>query len=304
MLTSSSSGALIRRVGHEEAFRLFKEAGLDAMDYPVDGGVYCEEALKAANAYGLPEREVIDKFSRIKEIADRYGIVIGQTHAAFGNFEMSDRQDFFEVLVGDIAATAALGCHVTVIHPVRIPGRIRDAKREEGLAYNLEFYRRLAPVAGRYGVKIAIENTFDADSEGRICASECSDPTELRDLIDTLGTDRFCACVDTGHFSLTERDTGYTVGDCIRVLGSRTEVIHVQETDRVTDFHTVPYTFKDTMDWEDIYSALREAGFSGPMNLEVMPHLSKYPDCPQMNFEAIRHIGAIARYVACRVCGE
>lgn len=304
MLTSSSSGALIRRVGYEEAFRLFHEAGLDAMDFPVDDGCYTMEALRSAHVYGLSEKEIEQKYTAIRLLSEKHHVKIGQTHSAFGCFEVSDTDEFTEVIKGDIVATAALGCSVTVVHPVKIPGRIRSRLRKEGRQYNLDFFRKLIPTCLKYNVRVAIENVIALDDDGvTITSSECSDPTELAELLDTLGNSCFCACVDTGHFSLTAGATGYSVADSIRILGNRIGVIHVQETDLKSDTHTVPYTFKDTLDWDDIFRALREVGYSGIMNLEVMPHLSRYPDCPEMNFEAMRHIGAIARYCASMVCG-
>jgi len=305
MLSSSSSGTLIRRVGYDEAFRLFHEAGLEAMDFPVDDGCYTMEALRSANVYGMSEEQITEKYTAIRQLAEKHHVEIGQTHSVFGRYEVANTEEFLEVTKGDIVATAALGCSVTVVHPIKIPGRIRRELREEGRQYNLDFYGKLVPTCLKYNVRVAIENVIALDDDGiSITSSECSDPTELRELIETLGDRCFCACVDTGHFSLTAKDTGYSVADCIRVLGDKVGVIHVQETDLKSDTHTVPYTFKDTLDWDDIFSALREIGFKGNMNLEVMPHLAKYPDCPEMNLEAMRHISAIAHYAAYRVTGE
>ncbi|MCQ2412610.1 MAG: sugar phosphate isomerase/epimerase [Sphaerochaetaceae bacterium] len=304
MLTSSSSGALIRRVGYEKAFQLFKEVGLEAMDFPVDNGVYSLEALNSANVLGLSEKEIVEKFTAIRHIAERYGIRIAQTHSVFGSYEFSITQKFHDICEGDLIATAALGCDVTVFHPIRLPGRIRKEKAKEGFEANLIFFRSLEPLCRRLGVRIAIENIMGIDSDKSLCASQCSDPNELVQLVQELGTDCFCTCCDTGHFALTEKDTGYTVGDCIRILGDTLKVIHVQEVDRINDIHTVPYTYSNVMDWDDIYRALQEIGYKGTMNLEVMPHLSKYPDCPEMNYEAMRHISAIAHYAASKVDGK
>lgn len=303
MLTSSSSGELISRVGYDEAFRIFHEAGLEAMDFPVDHGTYNVEQLNKSENIGRTEEETFEKYSAIKKIADKYNVKIGQTHSIFGNYEMANTPEFHQILINDIAATAALGCNYTVVHPVKIPGRILDEKQMEGFEYNLNFFRSLIPYCKKYSVKIAIENMFVSDENGKRRATQCSDPNELYELYRVLGDDCFCTCADTGHFSLTAADTGYSVGDCIRVLGKSLKVLHIQETDLVDDFHTVPYTFKDTMDWEDIYSALKEINYQGIVNFEVMPHLAKYPNCPEMNFEAMRHISAIAHYAASRIEG-
>ena len=113
MLTSSSSGALIRRIGYEKAFALFSEVGLDAMDFPVDDGVRSKEALKNTNVYGLSEEQIVEKYALIGRMAEKYGIKIGQTHSVFGFLgavDPCDMDDYINVTIGDIAATRTLGC--------------------------------------------------------------------------------------------------------------------------------------------------------------------------------------------------
>ena len=299
MLTSSSSVTLIRKYGNEESFRIFQACDIDAIDYPVDGGTPTIEALKKAAVYGLSEDEVIAKFKAIREIADRHNVIVGQTHAIFGAFEPSDTDDFVDVTIKDILATHVLGAHHTVVHPIIMPGRIRDNRKEENFEYNLKFYRKLIPALEKWNVKCAIENTFARDENGVPCSSECADPQEILDYISELGSDNFCACADTGHFSLTEKDTGITVGDCIRKLGKAIEVIHVQETDLHDDLHVVPYTIRNSMDWEDIISAFREIGYNGNMNFEIMPFVKQFPDA--LSEAAMSHVGKVARYFASRV---
>ena len=148
---------------------------------------------------------------------------------------------------------------------------------------------------------VAIENTLGVDPEGRICSTQYADPHEIAKLVDILGSEHFCSCVDTGHYALTSKDTGISVGDSIRILGNRVKVIHIQEVDGKDDCHTVPFTFNNTMDWDDICNALKEVGFKGPVNFETMSHLAHYPDCPEMNLEAMRHISALSRYMSSKL---
>ena len=299
MLTSSSSISLINRYGYDETFRIFHDCGLDAMDYPVDGGTPTVEALQRANVYGLTEDEVVAKFSAIKESADRHGIIIGQTHAIFGQYEPAVTKEFFDITVKDILATHVLGARHTVVHPIKMPGRILDARKDENFELNLRFYRGLVPYLEKWNVKCAIENLFLEDGEGNLRASECADPQETLDYISELGSDLFCACADTGHFSLVEKDTGITVGDAIRRLGKTVEVVHMQETDRVRDLHVVPFTLRNTMDWDDIIAALREIGYKGNMNFEVMPFVKQFPD--ELKEAALAHVSKVARYFAEKV---
>ena len=298
MLTSSSSVTLIRKYGNEETFRIFQDCNIDAIDYPVDGGTPTLESLKKASVYGLSEDEVASKFRAIREIADRHNVIVGQTHAIFGAFEPSDTDEFVDITIKDIQATHVLGARHTVVHPIIMPGRVCNEKKDENFEYNLKFYRKLIPALEKWNVKCAIENLFCRE-DGATRASECSDPQEILDYINELGSDNFCACADTGHFALSAKDTGITVGDCIRRLGKSLEVLHVQENDGIDDLHVVPYTLRGVMDWEDIIAALKEIGYKGNMNFEIMPFVKQFPDA--LSEAAMSHVGKVARFFALRV---
>ncbi len=301
MLTSSSSGRLLRSVGLEEGFRIFAQSGLDAMDYPVDDGFTSFEQLAKANVYGLDEDQIKAKYGAIKEIADKNHILIGQTHAAFGNYAASNNEVFTKLIINAIIATNVLGSKVTVVHPVKLPGRICNERRDEAFEYNLAFYRQFIPYCEKYGVKIAIENMWERDENQVIRASECSDAHDIVRYIKELGSDNFCACADLGHFALTEKDTGISVGDNLRILGDCMEVIHLHEVDLVTDTHVIPYTFQGVMDWEDIIQAFKDVKYDRIMNLEVMPYLKYFP--LDLYPEGMRRISVMSHYLAKRVSG-
>ncbi len=299
MLTSASSKELFNRFGIDSAFRIFHKVGLDAMDYPLDTSTPTVEALKNSPVFGLSEDEVVKKYSDIAEMAKRNDVLIGQTHSIFGKYEPSITQEFLEITRKDIIATAVLGAHHTVVHPIMFPGRIMDARREENFEFNLGFYRSLVPYLEKWNVKCAIENIWDRDENKVIRASECSDPQEILDYLGELGTDHFCACADTGHFALTAKDTGISVGDAIRKLGKAVEVVHIQAVDFVRDLHVVPFTVRDAMDWDDIISALREIGYKGTLNFEVMAFVKQFP--MELSESATALISAVARYFADKV---
>ena len=264
----------------------------------MDGGTPTLESLKKASVYGLSEDEVTAKFRAIRELADRHNVIVGQTHAIFGAFEPSDTDEFVDITIKDIQATHVLGARHTVVHPIIMPGRVCNEKKDENFEYNLKFYRKLIPALEKWNVKCAIENLFCRE-DGATRASECSDPQEILDYINELGSDNFCACADTGHFALSAKDTGITVGDCIRRLGKSLEVLHVQENDGIDDLHVVPYTLRGVMDWEDIIAALKEIGYKGNMNFEIMPFVKQFPDA--LSEAAMSHVGTVARFFALRV---
>ena len=85
----------------------------------------------------------------------------------------------------------------------------------------------------------------------------------------------------------------------MRRLGDALEVLHVQENDGIDDLHVVPFTLRNVMDWEDIISALREIGYNGNMNFEIMPFVKQFPD--DLSEAAMAHVGNVTRYFAKRV---
>ena len=59
-----------------------------------------------------------------------------------------------------------------------------------------------------------------------------------------------------------------TTGDVIRRLGKTVEVLHLNDNDTLTDQHKIPMT--GCIDWEDVFNALDEIGYSGVYNMELV----------------------------------
>lgn len=301
MKISASCRWLINKFGYEQAFRMMKEAGFDAVDFGIDDWVGTEEEIKASPCLSMSEEELTAHYTKIYETAKEIGLEIAQTHAIFGTGATLDHPDLIkEVTHKSIYVTSLLHCKHIVIHPIATPGRIYDEKYEECYAYNLSFFQTFLPTLEKYGVKLAIEPMWNNNAAGDIVPTVCSRPEEILSYLAELGSEHYCSCPDIGHFVLTAKDTGTTVGDAIRKLGKSVEILHVHEVNGRDDNHTAPYTFLGAMDWEDILSALREIGYKGVLNFEVGGnYYSPYPD--HMIPEAIRHFAAIARDMANRI---
>lgn len=297
MKISICQGDLEARFGLEKAFKMMKEAGFDAVDFGLMGywrGT--DEEIKNFRGYGKTLEEKREYYLGIKEIADRNGIEIGQTHAIFGNPGFLKNRELYEEFTREnIWATHLLGCKYTVIHPIATPGRIYDEKYDECHKLNLEFYRSLIPELEKYDVKIAIEPMWVYDAEKNIRPTVCSRPEEILQFIEELGSEHFCSCPDLGHFALTAKDTGDTVGGALRKLGGAVEVIHAHEITDNLDTHTKPFTY-GSMDWKDIGAAIREIGYEGNFNFEVGgSYLKHYPD--NLVPEALRHLAEIGKAI-------
>lgn len=297
MKISISTGALEKRFGTREMFRMMKAAGIDYADYGLDTWHPDAESVKRSESCRRSVEETVAHYAEIKRIADEEGITIYQTHAIFGEFPACECPEYREATVKNIIATNVLGCKYSVIHPVRTPGRFFDEKKEEGFAYNLDLFRFLVPYLEKYGVTIGIEPMWLDDENKVICPSVCSRPEEILEYIDLLGEAHFCACLDYGHVALTGKGTGDTVGGCIRKLGRHMKIVHIHEVDGVWDNHNAPYTYPGTMDWDDIRAAMREIGYAGTINFEVgNAYYGNYPD--RLIPEALRHLAEIGKDLA------
>ena len=296
MLISVSTWYLESRFGTEKMFSMMKEAGIDAADYGLDDWVGSIATVKKSRNYQMTEEETVNYYTEIKRLADRAGIVIGQTHSMFGAKRIFDERDeILKVMKNNILATHVLVSHYTFIHPVATEGRIFDEQKEECFAYNLEFYRSLIPILEKYDVKIGIEPMWTTDAEDHISPTVCSRPEEILEFIKALDSDRFCSCPDLGHFQLTGYATGDTPAGALRKLGSTVEIIHAHEVIKDKDCHTAP-CIHGTMDWEDIGAALREIGYAGTLNFEIGGNYYKaFPDC--MIPEALRHVAEMGKII-------
>ncbi len=134
-----------------------------------------------------------------------------------------------------------------------------------------EYFSSLAEYAKERGVKIAAE-TYGV-------SSKCNKveffgiPENLLELIKRVretspAADSLCVCVDTGHTNLAVRHGCPSASDVIRKLGSLVEVLHLHDNDGIKDQHKIVGT--GIIDWNDVFSALDEIGYSGCYNLEPM----------------------------------
>ena len=279
--------------GNEALFRAFKRHGIDAVDFSIDAPFASTvERVCASPLYGLDEDGVKEYVKPMLRAMERTGMIVGQTHAMFGSYAAVNTPEYRKLMISEIIATHELGASHVVIHPLAIPGRIHTEKKEEGFEYNVNMFRSFIPPLQKYGVKIGIEPMWIDDAEGNICATVCSDPHEIVEMIDELGHECFCACPDIGHFDLTAWDTGISTADALRVLGKTVEIVHVHETRKNDDSHAIPYSVGN-MDWPAILAAFREIGYSGTFNYELSMHhyLTYYP--ATLFDEPLRHISVI-----------
>lgn len=257
--TQTDVGA--NRFGEEKTIRWICEAGFDAIDYSMFD-------ISSENCM-LNRSDYEHHASHLKNLAESYGCRFNQTHAPFPSHRPGD-DEYNSKITGyikkAIEVSSILGAEIIVVHPSNFENH------EKSII--LDFYRSLEPYAEKFGVKIALENMFGRDKRrGCIVENVCSNPSQLSEFADELGSEHFTVCLDIGHCGLVGQDPA----EFIRKLGGdRLKALHVHDNDYREDLHIWPYT--SLQDWDAITSALRDIKYSGVFTYEADHSLWHFPE--------------------------
>ena len=227
----------IERLGADRSLQLVKEAGFDAMDYPL----YDE---RARGSFTIGRFATLADAISVRRRADDLGVTIDQTHAPFGYRadDGSTQEGILDEYKRAAEATAALGAKFMVVHPVKFENCKFGYRREECFDLNLELFRRFAPILQGCGVIALLENMFIKDEkEGfvRLVPTIYSTGEELRRAADALG-ECFGICLDSGHALITGED----IPEMVRTIGPRLCALHLHDNTRERDDHLPPYLGK------------------------------------------------------------
>lgn len=271
---SIAIGAYQQRFGDLEAIKIAKKIGADAVDMDVSGGRY--DVANPNSVYSKSDDEIESYFSEIGKLARDLEIEIGQTHGRisglFPDEQAEENEKLFKNIRLDCLATKALGCPLTVVHGC-VTGRIADNTAAPSFMRDKNFYMftEYLKYAKQYGVKIASESLGDCAKYN--CCDFFGNTSELimsgnRVCAVSDNADYFGYCVDTGHANKATRfNNNPSPADHIRMCGGKIIALHLNDNDTFKDQHKIPGT--GTIDWNDVFCALDEVGYSGTYNMEL-----------------------------------
>jgi len=161
---------------------------------------------------------------------------------------------FSREIASGIRAAAMLKIPDAVIHPI-----VRHESRRNRNAWvseNLAFLSPLRELAGRFGVRLCIENMtgkpYASHPSEAVFGSRAEDILELANCLDAD------LCWDFGHANLT----GLCQSVELEKLRGRVRVLHIHDNDGVTDSHLIPFQGGSAaVDWEDAAEGLRLCEF-------------------------------------------
>lgn len=256
--------------GDMRAFEIAAEIGCDGIDFNLYGDEY--DVRNPDSIYSKPESEFVAYFTQLKEKADSLGLAIAQTHGrgSIYRYDEAFNKATMENARLDCYATMLLGAPVTVFHTVSNIATGPDADWQWMRDKAFELYNAFLAYAKQYGVMIATETFGDAPDYG-IC-NQFGYADEFiasynRIVSEGDNGDYFKICIDTGHSNKAYRFGNPTAQEVIRMCGSNIACLHLNDNDTLKDQHKIPMT--GTINWDEVFDALDEVGYSGYYNMEL-----------------------------------
>ena len=290
-------------------FEVAKAAGIEAFDYNIDMRYPWKEinSKQKSEFFSQDIETILKVYEPVKAAMEKTGIELVQAHAPFPTFlqgyEEMNEHIVTEVMEKTCAICQYLSIPALVVHPWGNSYKDINMNRDYEHEVNLNMYRRLIPLAKKYGVKICLENMFyfKATMSTATVASACADAEEAVWYIDKLneeaGEDIFGFCLDLGHANLAKRN----VRRYIETLGHRLTVLHLHDNDGTKDQHYAPMTQHKT-DWEGLIEGLRAIKYRGPLCFEIFASMQKYP--PELVPAMLKYTAAVGRYIRNKILEE
>lgn len=241
-----------------EAVRQYAAMGFEALDYSYYN--HC----KPDDVYLSEKWE--DYARQLKQAADEAGIIFSQVHAPYGRCHTKEQEALMEESTRRaFRVTELLGAPYLVVHPEMFPDCINGENAERDLAYNVEKYRRMIPLAEKHHVVIALENMFSWDpAVHRVCRTTFSTMEEILECLHRLNDEEhFAVCLDTGHCHLLRESPAIAA----KKLGKHLKLLHVHDNWGIQDDHMAPYY--GNINWDAFLDALEEIGYTGEFSSEA-----------------------------------
>ena len=272
---SAAISGFCRTMSVFDAMKLVKNAGYDSIDLSLYVYAAKPDQAMADDRWWRQWVQAVGTYAR------ELSLPVTQAHAPY---EQSIPRDFsYEpprpIYARMLEACSLLSCQKLVFHPLLYPYSITSPETLQKIhAYNLRWFRELLPLARHYGVVIELENTFDyyhlqgeQTTEFPFTRGE-----HMLALAEGLDADLVKFCLDTGHANINRLD----VPEMIRTLGGRLDCLHLNDNlgptgDLHEDLHLFPG--EGTLSWPPIYAALKQIGYQGVLNLEVVADLYALP---------------------------
>lgn len=99
-----------------------------------------------------------------------------------------------------------------------------------------------------------------------------ADADKILHWIGLLGGKGLGICLDTGHLhttNITLKTSNQTQREFILKAGKYLKALHINGNDGTDDYHLAPFSIKNSINWAEVVTALREIGYDGLFNMEL-----------------------------------
>lgn len=126
-----------------------------------------------------------------------------------------------------IAACARLGARSMVLHSGVLPADLHTAEGPARRTAERDALRRLGDIAGRAGVRLAVENLIAHPASGRVAYG--ADPAALAEQLDAVAHPWVGACLDFGHGWLSAHILNFDYIEAIVALSPFAWHLHLHD---------------------------------------------------------------------------
>lgn len=275
MRLSTSTNMLYPKNRHEhclDTIRTLKQAGFQVLDW-------CATAYSNQNTVRGENPFTTSAWKKWIEAqrneADQLGVVFNQAHGSMYDYFAEDEHTLWlhQMTERIMQACVMLGIDTIVYHPYEAPGSREKQDIDACRRANVDYLRRAGDMAGKYGLRIAVENMLTNHyTDGTIYWRYCTHAEELVDLVDTINMENVQICLDVGHAHYM----GENLQDTIKLFGNRLIALHVHDNNRADDQHLLPY--HGTLKWDDVLRGLKAVNYQGDFTFEIQNATRRAPE--------------------------
>lgn len=229
---------------------------------------------------------------REREILERTGITVEQTHAPYNRYGAHDGKPFWQYYSRVFELSKIMGAKYVVVHADEY--RTVDHYDEQEIEdYTYDYLAPYVDYAVKNGMTMAIESVFEDHIRRRPEFDGKSRYTsrlhELERIINRFNDPAVKCCWDFGHSYLAFGREGML--QAMKKLGQLICCTHVHDNYYGKDLHLLP--FLGEICWEEQMTALKEIGYKGQLSFET--GYERFPDALLPCW--LNHAAEIGRYL-------
>lgn len=276
-ITSMNLGNFLKDYNLPDSLKALKEAGFDGVDFSF---WYYSQKDDAP----LRQDNWREWAQHAKKLLDQHELCVPQAHAHWRHDGQIQKDFSFrlpdELIHRNIEACRIIGCDKLVFHPIQhfFPIENEQETRRKVLDANVEWFRALLPTAEKFNVQLLVENMFDYQHIQSPDAPQIpmASGEDLLYVVEKINHPLMQICLDTGHAHIAGSDAPAM----IRMFGSHLRALHLQDNygkiyPIYEDIHQFPGTC--SLDWKEIFTALKETGCDVSLNMELSARLAGQP---------------------------